>query len=411
MSYLVSIIVPIYKIEDYLETCIESLINQSYKNIEIILVNDGSDDGCPQICDKYKSMDSRIKVVHQKNQGLIKARKNGFKRATGSYVTFVDGDDWVLNNHIEKLVSSINGSDLCITSFQKDFLGKRSKVHNFFSDGIYENYQLKKFIFPEAISTNAFFTHGISTYYWNKLFIRNKLGPILMKAKDDIVMGEDSCVVYPYLYECNKVTIISSDSYIYRQRQDSIIKNPKNAKEELATLSSMFCTLRKGLETKLSLFNLENQILDYFLFITFTRLGGVIDLNKENIETIFANHLRPFILISSGSFGQIIFSKLNKYFPNLILSWHDHDFKESQISGLEVKSIESIKNYKNAKILIASFDKNYINQVMKKVNFSCGNTDNSKFIVFNKSAALRFGRLLNKSGVDLNTYEFKTLNK
>jgi len=76
---LVSIIVPIYRIEDYLETCIESLIKQSCNNLEIILVNDGSDDSCPQICDKYKSMDSRIKVVHQKNQGLIAARKSGFK--------------------------------------------------------------------------------------------------------------------------------------------------------------------------------------------------------------------------------------------------------------------------------------------------------------------------------------------
>jgi len=401
---LVSIIVPIYRIEDYLETCIESLIKQSCNNLEIILVNDGSDDSCPQICDKYKSMDSRIKVVHQKNQGLIAARKSGFKRATGKYVTFVDGDDWVLNNHIEKLVSSMNGSDLCITSFQKEFLGKRFKVNNFFSDGIYEKEKLTNFVFPEAISTNSFFAHGISTYYWNKLFLRNKLEPILMQAKDDIVMGEDSCLVYPYLYECNKISIISNSSYIYRQRQDSIIKNPKSTLKELKALSSMFVTLKNGLADKLSSHKIKNQIHDYFLYTTFTRLGGIINVDDRSSNLLFTNSDVPFVLVSSGSFGQIIFSKLKDKLKINVAGWLDHDSKESQISGLDVKPFEYIKKLSFNKIIIASFDAKYIDIVKQEIKKFSDIAD-SKFITYDRSHVIKFGNLLSSLGLNLETYE------
>lgn len=92
---LVSIIVPVYNIEKYLPKCIESICAQTYRNLEIILVDDGSKDSCPQICDEYALKDSRVCVIHKKNAGLISARKTGIKRAKGEFVLFVDGDDWV----------------------------------------------------------------------------------------------------------------------------------------------------------------------------------------------------------------------------------------------------------------------------------------------------------------------------
>ena len=92
---LISVIVPIYRIDRYVGLCIESLINQTYKNLEIILVDDGSPDRCPEICDLYAKKDSRIKVIHKENGGLVSARKAGIMTATGKYVGYVDGDDWV----------------------------------------------------------------------------------------------------------------------------------------------------------------------------------------------------------------------------------------------------------------------------------------------------------------------------
>tara|TARA_R110000868_G_scaffold90110_1_gene250376 strand:+ start:12149 stop:13129 length:981 start_codon:yes stop_codon:yes gene_type:complete len=94
-NYKISIIIPIYKVEDYIDTCIKSVINQTYKNLEIILVDDESPDNCGLICDKYAIIDSRIKVIHQKNKGLSGARNSGLKIATGDFIGFVDSDDWI----------------------------------------------------------------------------------------------------------------------------------------------------------------------------------------------------------------------------------------------------------------------------------------------------------------------------
>ena len=95
MNSLISVIVPIYNVEKYLDKCVDSIINQTYKNLEIILVDDGSPDNCPKMCDDYAKKDSRIKVVHKENGGLSDARNAGMKVATGEYVSFIDSDDWI----------------------------------------------------------------------------------------------------------------------------------------------------------------------------------------------------------------------------------------------------------------------------------------------------------------------------
>ena len=100
----ISIVVPVYNVEEYLEECIESIIKQSYPNIQIILVDDGSTDSSGLICDKYAQNDSRIEVIHQNNAGVVEARKAGLKRTIGEYVGFVDGDDYIDENMYERLL-------------------------------------------------------------------------------------------------------------------------------------------------------------------------------------------------------------------------------------------------------------------------------------------------------------------
>ena len=109
-SSKISIIVPVYKVEQYLERCVRSLINQTYKNVEIILVDDGSPDQCPQMCDNYASDDLRIKVIHKKNGGLSDARNAGLRIATGEYVMYVDSDDYIEKNACEKLIKNAIGN-------------------------------------------------------------------------------------------------------------------------------------------------------------------------------------------------------------------------------------------------------------------------------------------------------------
>ena len=110
MDELITIIVPIYNVEDYLQRCVDSILIQTYKNIEIILVNDGSPDNCGAICDKYTKIDSRVKVLHKKNGGLSDARNAGLGIAQGDYVTFVDSDDWISIEYIDFSDRTYSGS-------------------------------------------------------------------------------------------------------------------------------------------------------------------------------------------------------------------------------------------------------------------------------------------------------------
>ena len=131
MENLISVIVPVYNVEKYLDKCINSLINQSYNNLEIILIDDGSTDNCGEICDKYALKDNRIKVIHKKNEGLSAARNLGISISKGDYIIFIDSDDWVdkeillkLLNLIKKYNSDIAVCDYLLTYDENEYIEK-----------------------------------------------------------------------------------------------------------------------------------------------------------------------------------------------------------------------------------------------------------------------------------------------
>ena len=141
MYSLLSVIVPIYNVEDYLNRCVDSIINQTYKNLEIILVDDGSPDNCPQMCDDYAKKDSRIRVVHKENGGLSDARNAGMKVATGEYVSFIDSDDYISLDFYETLFQTMvdNDSDIVECSVVKFY--ENEKFDEYSDDLKVTNYE------------------------------------------------------------------------------------------------------------------------------------------------------------------------------------------------------------------------------------------------------------------------------
>ena len=169
---LVSIIIPIYNSEAFLDKCIQSAINQSYKNIEIILVDDGSIDSSGEICDNYSSIDNRIKTIHKNNGGLVSSRKAGLIASTGEYVLYIDGDDWIELNLIEHYVEQIikYNADVVVSSHIVNLEGREDILMNSLPSGVYDKDKLKSTVYPKMLYTGKFSQFGIFSYSWGKLY-------------------------------------------------------------------------------------------------------------------------------------------------------------------------------------------------------------------------------------------------
>ena len=160
MCRKISIVVPVYNAECYLGQCIESIISQSYRNLEIILVNDGSTDHSSEICRHYVGVDDRIVVVDQKNQGVVRARQSGVEAATGDFIGWVDADDWIEPEYIEKLaeLQKESEADIVAVAHYHDIGGDSRLIKNGVDAGVYGVEQL----LPVMLYTGKFFEYGIT---------------------------------------------------------------------------------------------------------------------------------------------------------------------------------------------------------------------------------------------------------
>lgn len=210
----VSIIIPVYNVKEYVEKCIESVLNQTYKNIEVIIINDGSTDGCEKIVNKYAQKDKRIKVINKENGGLASARNIGLKLVTGNYVMFVDSDDWIAENTIEKLYKELKKEKYDIIEFGYTKVDEKSII----VDG-YKFYE-KKLLSNESILKEYFSNNIIQEVVWNKIYNRNILQGISMQEGR---IYEDYMVMPEILINTNELLIIPDIFYSYLQRRNSIV--------------------------------------------------------------------------------------------------------------------------------------------------------------------------------------------
>lgn len=216
MDKLVSIVVPIYKVEKYLERCINSICKQTYRNLEIILVNDGSPDNCPKMCDAFAKQDNRITVIHKENGGLSSARNAGIEKAAGEYISFVDSDDWIHEKFIETLLMLCEENDCEIS--QCDFLF----VNNDSIDlPLSHNAELRIFSNEEAVEKCCAGPEAIKyNVAWNKIYLK-KLFEDIRYPEGKI--HEDEFVTYKLMWKARRIAVTNLYLYNYLQRADSII--------------------------------------------------------------------------------------------------------------------------------------------------------------------------------------------
>lgn len=224
-----SVIVPIYKVELYLEKCIQSILNQTFKDFELILVDDGSPDSCPKICDDYAKIDSRIKVIHKTNEGLVAARNSGIQVAKGEYICYVDGDDWIseklLQTVYDKAINKYN-PDMVVFNAVRQFKDKQVEIPKGPEEGIYCKEKLEKDIYPYMMYDNRqpFCTGLIFPVAWNKIFKREILINHYCR-EERIKMGEDNAFVFECLYYSKNVFFCEDVLYYYNQLNTNSMTN------------------------------------------------------------------------------------------------------------------------------------------------------------------------------------------
>lgn len=221
---LISVIVPIYKVQDYLKECIESIINQTYSDIEVILVDDGSPDRCPQMCDEWAKRDSRIRVVHKKNGGLSSARNAGLDVAKGEYISFVDSDDFICKDALENLYNRIKDDKS---------IGITSGLIYRYQDGSINNFKdqwlcSKEIVIPSSEFLLETMSQKTSYTVWNKLYRRDVIGNTRFREGRN---NEDTL----FMYDLGKniailnVCMVEIPHYVYyyRYRENSICTTAK----------------------------------------------------------------------------------------------------------------------------------------------------------------------------------------
>lgn len=213
---LVSVIVPVYKVEQYLERCIKSILNQTYKNFELILVDDGSPDRCPEICDEWKKKDYRIKVIHKQNGGLSDARNAGLKIASGDFVAFIDSDDWISSDFLMLLVDNMlcNNCDIieCQIIRTKDDLNTSTISKEFGNE-------IEIFNVEEALK-ELILDRKFHQYVWNKLYKVEVVNKICFEKGK---INEDEFWTYQVFGKAKKIGLINIPLYYYYQRDNSIM--------------------------------------------------------------------------------------------------------------------------------------------------------------------------------------------
>lgn len=220
---MISIIVPIYKVEAYLPRCIESLINQDYKEIEIILVEDGSPDNCAQICDRYAKKDTRIKVIHKANGGLSSARNAGLDVTVGEYIMFVDSDDYVAPNFCSYALNKAQSTDSDIVVFgHKELYPSYSVAVNI------EPTQEIKLAKLDALL--VLINGRINSYAWNKIYRSSLFENIRYPVGR---LYEDIGTTYLLFDKAKSIFISSKITYYYQQRDDSILGKKMTAKDAI----------------------------------------------------------------------------------------------------------------------------------------------------------------------------------
>ncbi len=295
----ISVIVPVYNVEKYIEKCIRSIMEQTLKEIEIIVVNDGSPDRSSEIIDRLMKEDQRIKVINKKNEGVSSARNIGIKVATGKYIQFIDGDDWAEKDFLKSMYefAEKENLDIVVSDYCEDYFDGKKKIQE-------GKKKSEKIIFDSKEYLKDFFYNGDAPAMWNKLFKTSLYKENNIFCPENISMGEDLATTPRLIYFSKKIGYLKKEFYHYR-------KNPKSITNTTTGINK--CQIFQCFDLLDDFFKEKNEKFEDLLYRNrLHHLNGFLFLKPVFDNEVYMDGYKRFLLLISDKRFDENANRMNK---------------------------------------------------------------------------------------------------
>lgn len=365
---MVSVVVPIYNTKEYVKKCIESILGQTYRNMELILVDDGSTDGSGELCNKYAANDERIRVIHQENMGLFSARMTGNRAAFGQYIMFVDSDDYIDLDLIDVLMGKvlIEKTDLAVSYLLYEDENSMVKSDTYIQDGTYTKESILGWLIGNEISSGT----GIPVSMCGKIFVKDKLTKAFKRVKKRLAYGEDLAELLFFMEEAERITFVSKWGYHYVNRKGSMSRSVSiDYFKEIKELYDFIETECRENHSNPEIWKQANYFIRYLLVETIQGVFPLIDIG-------FISFVPPYELIpkgcrlavyGAGRVGKSMVKCLEQSHFVTLAGWFDQNHG-GEIYSIKIEAPENIREEKFDYILIAVAIKDYVLQIKEQLN-------------------------------------------
>lgn len=352
MQDLLSVIVPVYNTDKYICKCLDSILNQTYKNMEIIIINDGSTDDSSNLCHLYAKKDNRIRLIEQENKGTAAARKIASKLATGKYITFVDSDDFIDTDIYERLMPYTQIAEVVTSGYYKE----NETYYDSIESGLYNTKDKMKYLHENMIFIKDSNKRGLISYIVNKIFLTETAKKIFEEASDNVFIGEDSEFLYRYMLTCNSCYITKECGYHYVMNENSIVHSVND--NFLYSVNNLYQSMKRTFMESPYQEILMQQLGDWIQSLLY-RAYAVMGFRKFDEKLSYINPFietvsnKSVILYGAGKVGRNYWELFKNMHELEKIVWVDKAWEKCQLQRLPVHSVEKIMEVNYDYILLA----------------------------------------------------------
>ncbi|NBH84996.1 glycosyltransferase [bacterium C-53] len=364
---IISVIVPVYNVFAYLGTCLDSIISQTYRNLEIILVDDGSTDGSGELCDKYAEKDDRICVVHKENGGLVSARKAGLARASGEFIGFVDSDDYIGNQFYEHLLQDIlqTHADISQMGYVVEYAREKQYFHCL--PGVFDISKDRLDYLCNGLILMKKKNFQMSCNVWSKLYKSELIQKAYAQVTDSQQYGEDFISTCSCLMECGMVSVISYAEYFYQFRENSI--SHTKPVDHMIQICHLYESVSDLFQNRNEYKKVKSALDVFFVGKMVERIEeiGHIHIPRYFFRRVDMLRGKKIVIYGVGSVGKDYYLQLRNYHDIEISAVADGKNFNAYFQDTYVVDGKEISHYSFDLILIAVGDADVAKEIMKEL--------------------------------------------